>query len=382
MFRLWYGESDEDAKFLKEISILQDLPCTFHKIYGSNTKDFVRNPDLIKDLLYLDKPDVIVTMGEPERPIFGVEFCGEAGTGHNYFQRVARIVAAAERGTPFAYVFPERKWVRREKDEGWDYYNPLMFQTLIQIGRFHRTPVLGFFWEADLSRGKSTEGYLTFDEQYPKLPDRTHSEIKALSQFLNLTVEYAQRNQPFSSLVFEPFYGHREAWMWEKFHARAGNRTWSPLTSCKVIPTDELETEICNLMGKERLELPPYIKARQESVVYKNYCRTFRGDPYAGALCAVDYLWCRNGPTVRHRYRNLVLHFANASYQQVVEMYGGYYQRKCPFREQVTEPPRESGTLRHLTLHLKEGCRYTKKKELRILCFIADVILFKDGVLF
>ncbi|HID86719.1 MAG TPA: hypothetical protein EYP55_04990 [Anaerolineae bacterium] len=384
MFKLWYGESDEDAKFLAEISDLKDLSYTIQEIYPSNTRDFVRNPDLIRDLLYLDKPDVIITMGEPEKPIFGVEFCAEAGTGHDYFQRVARIVAAAEFGTPFAYVFPEKKWVQRRGTEGrWDLYNPLMFRTLVQIGCFHQTPVLGFFWDSDQEKGQPQEGYLCFDSAFPKMPDRASDEIQALARFLNLTLAYARENRPFASMVFDPFYGTREAWMWEKYHDRAqGRENWSPLSACSVVKTVDLEKQAQRIAGMNDLKLPPELAARPESVVYSNNSRTFRGDPYAGALCAVDYLWCRNGPTVRHRYRNLVIRFAKAPYAQVVEMYRRYYRTRCPFQEEQVETLRKKEGLRYLTLHLKDGCRYTKKKELRIICSVADIVLFKDGVLF
>jgi hypothetical protein len=63
-------------------------------------------------------------------------------------------------------------------------------------------------------------------------------------------------------------------------------------------------------------------------------------------------------------------------------MYQRYYQRHCPFQEKQAETLRKENGLRYLTLHLKDGCRYTKKKELRIICSVADVVLFSDGVLF
>jgi len=171
--------------------------------------------------------------------------------------------------------------------------------------------------------------------------------------------------------------------MWEKCYARLSKRkVWSPLSACESMPTIRLEDTIRRIAGRSDVELPPELKARAESVIYRNDCVDFRGDPYAGALCAVDYLECRCGPTIRHRHRNLVIHFDNAPYAQVVKMYRGYYQKQCPFQEEQAETLRKEEGVRYLTLHLKDGCRYTKRKELRTICSVADVILFRDGVLF
>jgi hypothetical protein len=51
---------------------------------------------------------------------------------------------------------------------------------------------------------------------------------------------------------------------------------------------------------------------RGQSVVYimgmtPDKCR--REDPYTGTQFIYDYLWCRNGPRVEDKSRNLILHF-------------------------------------------------------------------------
>jgi len=109
MFKLWYGESDEDARFLTAISDLHNLPYTTQRMYPSDERSFVRNPDLIRDLL---------------------------------------------------------------------------LRALIQIGRFHQTPLLGFFWDADQISGLSHEGYLRFDSTFPKLPRRDSEETITVSASL------------------------------------------------------------------------------------------------------------------------------------------------------------------------------------------------------
>ena len=49
-------------------------------------------------ILYLDAPDLIVE--KDNEPIFSIEVTTEAGTGHNAFQRFARIAASVENCVP------------------------------------------------------------------------------------------------------------------------------------------------------------------------------------------------------------------------------------------------------------------------------------------
>lgn len=130
---------------------------------------------------------------------------------------------------------------------------------------------------------------------------------------------------------------------------------------------------------REKIErepsLPHYIIERKETIIYEPGTRQFRSDPYSGSLVGIDYLTCRHGETVRHRHRNLVIHFRNVKFEKIKEMFVRYYKDECPFNPQYEE------TDNYLTLHLKDGCRYTKQKELRIYCYIADLLIFRDAAL-
>lgn len=379
-FTVWYGESDRAARFVIENTLLaKTSPAPQRRRIWPTTKSFVNNPSLIQRMLYLDKPDVVVTLGDPEQPVVGIEFCSEAPTGHDIYQRFARVVAAAELGTPFAYVFPRRKFVARKGGGRWDEYNPLALQALLQVGRFHNVPVLGFLWYEDEQRGKASMGRLLCDDIYTDLPSRNHPEIKALWQFVNMAIEYAQNNEPFSRMVFSPFYGERERIMWQAYSRRRDLQPeWSPLTSREIVRTSQLTRYLRRFGLQTHLKLPPDLSARRETVIYRNEPKTFRGDPYAGALAALDYLECRAGPTKDHRFRNLAVHFSNTSIADLTDKAQRYYTHDCPLQF-----AKSSGKLdRYYMLHLREGCRYTKQKEIRIFGWFADIIIFKDAVLF
>jgi len=380
-FIVWYEEDKAAAEFLIEISELKKFNPSMEKIRAG--KSFVENPDAIQRILYLDQPDLLVTNGYPEMPVLGIEFCAEAPTGHDIFQRTARVVAAAEFGTPFAFVFPEKKRIERKNKrtgllEGkWDTYNPLPLQALIQISRFHKSPVLAFFWSANELTGDPKQGYLICDKKYPNLPSRTDSEIQQMVQFVNLVLTYVEKNKKLEDMVFDPLYMEREAWMWGKYYERARrSESWSPLTSCELVQTPKLPDYVKKKTGISGISLPTHVNAREETIVYTTDSETFRSDPFAGNLAGIDYLKCRTGPTIRHRYRNLAMNFEKVKYKQAAKKFHSYYDNNCPFRKNYGPPDR------YLTLHLKDGCRYTKQKELRIFCFLADILIFKDAVLF
>ncbi|RLF80097.1 hypothetical protein DRN44_07850, partial [Thermococci archaeon] len=147
MFKVWYHDNRTFAEYLIETTKLNEHDPEIERI--STGRDFANNPDMIQKILYLDMPDAIVTYGFPEKPILGIEFCAEAPSGHDIFQRVARVAASASFGTAFAFIFPEKKWVVRTIGGRWDNYNPLVMRALMHISRFHKVPSLSFFWEAD-----------------------------------------------------------------------------------------------------------------------------------------------------------------------------------------------------------------------------------------
>jgi len=377
MFKVWYHDNRTFAEYLIETTKLNEHDPEIERI--STGRDFADNPDMIQKILYLDMPDAVVTYGFPEKPILGIEFCAEAPSGHDIFQRVARVAASASFGTAFAFIFPEKKWIVRTTGGRWDNYNPLVMRALMHISRFHKVPSLSFFWEADRLTGIEAEGFLRVDENYENMPDRRSEEMKNFTKFVNLTIDYVLQNRDFREMMFDPFILEREAWMWEKYHQRYRSRPnmfrWSPLTSCRKIQTSELISLIEEVTGK-RPNLPHYVSEREETIIYEPGTRQFRSDPYSGSLVGIDYLMCRCGETVRHRHRNLAMRFRNVSFAKMQEMFVRYYRDRCPFN------PGQVEIDRYLTLHLKDGCRYTKQKELRIYCYIADLLIFRDAALY
>jgi len=81
-----------------------------------------------------------------------------------------------------------------------------------------------------------------------------------------------------------------------------------PPPSVRIVGTRDLARLLRARFTDPRL--PRLFASREESVVYtfemtEECCR--RGDPYTGMQFIYDYLWCRSGPSVDDKNRNLVL---------------------------------------------------------------------------
>ncbi|MBM3476498.1 MAG: hypothetical protein FJX75_24765 [Armatimonadetes bacterium] len=372
-YTLWYADAKTAAVWLAHHTVLKDLGCTLKRL-PLGRPSFPQVPRSLQQILYLDRPDLVVTFGPTDEPVVAVEVCAEAPTGHNFLQRFARVVACAGQGVPFAYIFPERKLITRGSSRKWDELNPVILRGLLRVARIHNTPVMGFLWPADKKRGAAAQGCLVCwgDET---LPAPNEPEVRSLFGFINSVLGlHAQHADPATMLVSLE-WEDRETVLWKRFHARGGGgKQWSPLTACETVRTKHLSRHL----GRRLPRLPAHMRGRDETVVYANDSATFRGDPYAGALVAVDYLTCRSGPTPAHRSRNLCVWFRGASMAQLAKLCQGFHRTHCPLRWEEAKARANE----YYTLHLRDGCRYTKQKEVRILCYFADLLAFSDGVVF
>ena len=372
-FTIWYAESAAQARLLAENTLLADQANIVRLPLGK--RGFPSVPRSLQQILYLDRPDVVVTHGTEHVPLVAVEMSAEAPTGHDAFQRFARVSACASCGVPFAYMFPERKWVRRQGTTGrWDVYNPLIFEALMRVGRVHQLSVLGVLWPADEAYGRAEQGYLRChgDEA---LPDPNVPDVRVLFEFVDEVIRTYQEGYPAARILSSLRWAEWEQKMRQSFHRRRGHgEDWSPLSACKTVLTSTLAREL-----ERRIPaMPEHLRARPETVLYLTGSKTFRGDPYAGALVAIDYLRCREGPTPMHRRRNLCVVFPHAPMRQLTDKCRGFHRAGCP----LSWGPERAKASPYYTLHLRDGCRYTKQKEIRILCYFADMLVFADGIVF
>jgi hypothetical protein len=360
-------------------------------------------PDHIKQILYLDAPDIIVERNN--EPLFSVEISTEAGTGHNVFQRFARLAASVENDVPTFYIYPEAKLIKRANRIGWDRLNPLIFHAMERIMQIYHIPALFFYYPSTYRQ------FLNTPDQAPYLPikglsndvslahlscpDSTHPEMilffGAINEFLACYDKFGivdGRNR----LINTPSVVARRNYMTQEFYRRKGSLKASPLTSTTEVPTEYL------LKYLERHETDNYkigrlLRGRAQTVIYHTDSK-FRGDPYPGAFTAVDFMLCREGKSFEERTKNLVLLVGTlkvdndaktisiSSEKSSIDLFVSDVQactKKDILGKNYEDLKKEE--IPRYYMQVRYGTTFSKSKHIRVFSYFADAILFKDGSL-
>lgn len=216
------------------------------------------------------------------------------------------------------------------------------------------------------------------DRRYKSAP-KISGHINNLLEFINLVINNIKKQESVMSLLEEAIVNDQIEFMRKKAYAKPPEiERYGTLS---LIKTDELINEIEMKYDTKYDDLPEYFGRRKESLVFspkytaKKSKKSFRTDPYAGMLAFFDYCFSRIG-TVRQRRYNLVFRPKGISYNVMEKMYKNYWKNKCPFGLD------ELDNIPLMTLHLREGCRYTKNKQLRIFGYLSDMMIFDDFVLY
>jgi len=411
MYRVWYSTQDV-AQWLRANTTLRSLQVDYQPMANSDSSNpgtFHRMPGHIKQILYLDAPDLIIE--KEGEPLLAIEISKEAGTGHNAFQRFARIAAAVENGVPIAYIYPEAVKVSRRgrgrsgggSDVRWDRINPLIFFALERLMQIYDVPALLYYHPTEYSRSHSNvpanaKG-LYNDLAYPSAPLSSDPEMQAFFDLVNLVITRGTRGHIPLPLIRERQVVERRDWMWMERYRKSGEDVfgWSPLTATQTVQTGKI------LRYLSKFAPPGYnfghlLPSRPQTVVYQVDAR-LRGDPYPGALAAIDYMVCRVGKTYEERDKNLVLLWGTLNF----DPQGGltvrsnktsvndFLQKVQRVRQQnkcllwidqfnILSNP-SSFKIPRYYMQCRYGCTFTKPKEIRVYSFFADAMLFADGAL-
>jgi hypothetical protein len=247
------------------------------------------NPACVDALLAYDRPDIIVVVNG--KPSLVVEKTREVPTGHNVGQRMARIVRAAELGVPVVAFFPfdARKHGRFS---GVCNLNVRILEAFELMWQIHKSPVVAVNWPAD------AHGTLIGDG----------SEDFSMRQLIRALVE-GDFVSPWP--LAEQFRLQNRSERARRVQIRSAyERSPKSVTTCAT----------AEFIASEGSRLSEHSKAllarRLETVVYtigmlEESCR--REDPYTGMQFIYDYTYCRSGPKVDQKSRNLVLSFPRIS---------------------------------------------------------------------
>ncbi len=372
---------------------------------ASNPAEFHKLPARIKDILYLDSPDLIFSYGD--FPFASLEISEEAGTGHNAFQRFGRVAAAIENGVTAFYIYPEAAWISRvDNQPRWDKINPMIFQALEDAIHIHQIPALLYFFPTDFTKfgnlpPQSTSGpkghRYDLDPFYPGCPDPDDPWMKSLFSGFNSLLDILEKT-PVSevgrTVLSQRWAIDHKRWMSDTRVTRMGaNTTGSPMTATLEIDTTILLEHLKKFTVNNE-NFGDLIPSRKKTLIYmaKKKYRT-AGDPYTGAIAAIDYMSCRTGKSYEQRSMNLVMAFGDvkvidgcleingpASVDNYVDGVREVYRRNGAvllnktYAEIIGKIPRYMMQVRH-------GTTYTKRKDLRMFAYFCDAIIFPDGSL-
>lgn len=404
-YRVWYS-TESFADYVIAKTNLRNKSVVKKKIYESdanNAKNFHSLPDHIKQILYLDAPDLIVELDT--EPIFSIEVSTEAGTGHNAFQRFARLAASVENDVPAFYIYPEAAIITRQKTKPkWDKINPLIFKALEDVMTIYKIPALLYYFPSDFrthynaqkSPNIRSKG-LKYDSNrnFAGSPDSAHSEMLLMFDAINEIISVVEQSGVINGrgkLLGKRILSTRKTFMQQEFATKGGNDNMSPLTATVKIPTVYLLNHLSQYENKN-YKIGELLRAREETIIYKVNA-AFRGDPYPGALAAIDYLLCREGKTFEERKYNLVMCWGNLEVNKEEETFsidsdistihdfvnavkaseGKNLLTKDYDDIQNSEIPR-------YYMQVRYGSMFSKVKHIRVFSYFSDAILFPDGAL-
>lgn len=412
MYRVWYS-TESFANFVIDHTILSKQPNIIkNKMYESDANNptrFHTMPDHIRKILYLDAPDLIVE--KDNEPVFSIEVTTEAGTGHNAFQRFARIAAAVENSVPAFYIYPEGAIITRKgASPGWDEINPLIFHALESVMSVYEIPALLYYFPSDIATHLNTPEKspnlrnkgLRFDPDiftYPGCPEATAPSMvkmfEAIDEVLKITDEHGVkpgRKRLLGNLTIRDHRNYMHSQFTNKAHGKSA-KDMSPLTAVTKVPTEFLLNYLTRYEDNS-YQVGELLRSREYTEIYQVNAK-FRGDPYPGALAAIDYLTCREGKTFEDRKNNLVLVFGKLEVDYEAKSISISNEKGSTitdFFKDVKNCSRHNllvkdyGDLRNVDIprylmQVRYGSTYSKVKHIRVYSYFSDAILFPDGSL-
>lgn len=411
MYRAWYS-TESFAEYIIANTSLRGKSVAKKRMYESDASSptyFHAMPDHIRKILYLDAPDLIIE--KDNEPIFSVEITTEAGTGHNSFQRFARIAASVENSVPAFYIYPEGAIITRKgANPCWDRINPAIFQALESVMSIYDIPALLYYFPTDM------DGYLNnpamaphfaqrglqYDADtihYEGCPDSADAGMQkmfaAIDEVIDSTEKYGIMKGRERLLRTLPIR-ERRSQMQAEFFAKAAGRTidnMSPVSAVTVVDTEYLMNYLSQYEDR-KYEIGELLRSRKQTVIYQANAH-FRGDPYPGVLAAIDYLKCREGKTYEDRRNNLILVFGKVTVDEVnrtIVIANEHNSTITDFFNDVKSSERynlltkdysdlENKDISRYLMQVRYGSAYSKVKHIRVYSYFADAILFPDGSL-
>mgnify|MGYP000718655327 CR=1 FL=1 len=195
-----------------------------------------------------------------------------------------------------------------------------------------------------------------------------------------------------SKLLSKRLVIDRKSFMQNEYSSKQGNVNMSPLSATIKVPTEYVINHLKSFEDSS-YQIGELIKSRDETIIYKVNAK-FRGDPYPGALAAIDYLMCREGRSFEERKYNLVLAWGDVNIDDENHMIdiSGVKSSINDFISAVQASESKNlltkdyldllnSEIPRYYMQVRYGSTYSKVKHIRVFSYFADAILFPDGAL-
>lgn len=376
----YYEGSDEVEEWLKS---LLERDITFKKLPTNSSTEYTQLPSHISDILYLDKPDIILSGRIDdvyEKPIFSIEFASCTPQYQHALQRFSRMMASVTSGCPSAIIMPKQK---AENEGGIRLYKrsrALEYGT-VKLMDSYRIPAFVFDWPDTDGNLENEPGTSLPTLSAPGIVSLKNLLFKALSAFQNLDYIASLWKLKEVTLLVENTRSRAYGGGAPTIDRPGGGEGAATQSKLDLLNTKSFIDDVIDkheVLKSYFKNMPEYITRRESSLVfYPTRMVEHAGDPYVGMIGYYDIAFCRNGPSTRDRIYNLIAYCETLSIDEVETAMAKFNAQTCPFRE----PVKPSNVLK-FSYHLKHGCRETKIKPLRIYSELADIVIFKNGVLF
>lgn len=358
---------------------------------------FAELSESLRRLLFFAKPDLVICMddgGNPIHPIFAFELTTHVPARDHWMQRFVNLVGCAQEGIPGTYIMPF-SMLEREKFKG--EIDPIFFFAYDRVMEIHQIP----FYIADW---KTLDGkILSRDKEFSDMPDSNSKGLQNAFSFLDLVIDSAIHGRGFSNLIKDRLLVDlrnqiRKLAFKDIPQIKQFNRLCFNMPRHKFLTLKEVKAwiESKQLKFPSDSDLPDRIRKRKKNLIYvpqseqgsktqkqlrKSLLERIKdkgGDPYLGQPLAFDYLFCRLGSSPYERDVNLIIDLSVLKFSDL-SVYHREVWEKCPLQF------KEIGNVPHIpryTMYLTKGCPNVTKNFLRVYAFAADIIVFKDGLIY
>ena len=365
-------------------NLLNGVQITFRKLpTQNNSADYADLPSYVSDILYLDKPDLILAASVQghEKPLLSVEFASCTPQYQHALQRFSRMLASASADCPSVIIMAPEK--RENGGDGNRVYkrSAALEYGAVKLMDTFKLPCFVFDWPVDKDSYLETENAT----QWPPI---TAQSMQKLAKFIYACID-SRNNLNYSdalsrtAIVMELIDENRAS-AYAKGVPTIANPSGGDKKSAVKLDlknTADLVQDIVAISPKHRAlaeGVSKFIIEREQSLVfYPSRVTAHAGDPYVGMIGYYDIAFTRTGKTTRERLYNLVAFAMDVSISEVTDVMEDFNKSKCPFAK--TFDPKIA---KQYNYHLKNGCKETKSKPVRIYAELADIVVFKDGVLF